>query len=433
MSIQIGIVGIVAVFILMFAGMPIGFSFALIGGFGICFLAGWDAGLSVLGRVPYIWASDYIFSCVPLFIFMGFLIANSGLAKDLYSMANKWVGRLPGGLAIATILSCGAFAAVSGSSAAGSAAMGTICYPEMRRYGYDPGLASGCIAMGGTIAVMIPPSLAFIIYGIFSEASIGVLFIAGIIPGILELFLFSFTVYFLVRRNPSLAPLSRDVYTLKEKIFSLSNIAPILILFLFVLGGIYAGAFTPIEAGGVGATGALIICSIMKRLSWSVFLKTLISSAYTTAMFYVLVMGAMIFNNFVALSGIAGAFSSWIANLNLSPMAFLVLVLIIYLPLGALMDELAMIVLTLPIYLPTIRALDIDLIWFGVLLVLSCEIGMVAPPVGLNVFITQGVTKEPTLQMVYKGVMPFIAAAILLMAILVALPELSLSLPRLMK
>lgn len=422
----IGMLGILATFLLIFMGVPIGFAFALVGGVGICTITSITGGLGSMAIVSFDWASHYTFSCIPMFVLMGLIIAHSGLATELFFMGYKWLGRLRGSLAIATIVGCGFFGAVSGSASATAATMGTICYPEMRKYGYDPALASGAAAVGATMDTMIPPSIPMVLYGLITDASIGKLFVASFVPGILEIFFFSLTVWLITLCRPALAPARTVHYSMREKLRSLFVLVPVLLIFLLVLGGLYGGIFTPTEAGACGAIGAVLVSLAMRRFSWRGAGKAMVGTLRITGMILVLVIGAMIFNNFIAMSGLAGAFCDWINALQLSPLGFVGLVLFLYLPLGALMDEAAMLLLTIPIYLPTLRALGIDLIWFGILVMMSWQIGAIAPPVGLIAFIIQGVTKEPSLGTVFKGCIPFILALIAVTALLLMFPDLSL-------
>jgi len=428
----VGAIGLIVLFMLMAARMPVGVSFLLVGCVGTGVLAEWDVALAALARIPYTWASAYVFSCVPLFILMGMVFSKSGIAADLYRTAYYWLGRLPGGLVLASIAGCGGFAAVSGSSTAGAAAMGTICYPEMRKYNYNKSLAAGAIAAGGTLGIMIPPSLGFIIYGIITEQSIGKLFIAGIIPGILELTFFLVAVIILVKIKPSLAPASEFEITWKEKLASLANVWPVLVVFLLILGGIYLGVFTPIEAGGMGAAASIILTIVMRRFTWKSFVEACLATIHITAMIFLLFMGAMVFNVFMTLSNLPQAISSMLSNVG-SGDVLVIIILAIFFPLGCFLDVTSMIILTMPLFLPGLVAANVDLIWFGVLAVLSAEIALLTPPIGMNVFVVQGVVGDVPLEKVFLGVIPFLIANLILLVILYMIPEVSLFLPRLMK
>ena len=427
----IGGLGLLALFFLMAVRMPVGISFLLVGCAGIGTLTGWDIAFSSLARIPYTWASAYVFSCVPLFILMGMVFSKSGIAADLYRAAYYWFGRLPGGLLLASIAGCGGFAAVSGSSTAGAAAMGAICYPEMRKYNYDRGLAAGAIAAGGTLGIMIPPSLGFIIYGILTEQSIGKLFMAGVVPGILELLLFMAAIVILVSMKPALAPASEFKITWKQKITSLVDVWPVLAVFLLILGGIYVGVFTPIEAGGIGAAGSIILTVFMRRFTWKTFISACQETIHITAMIFLLFMGAMVFNVFMTLSHLPQSISVMFNSIG-SPQLLVIFILLLFFPLGCFLDVTSMLILTWPLFLPSLQHAHIDLIWFGVLAVLCAEIAMLTPPVGMNVFVVKGVVRDVSLEKVFLGVVPFLVADFILLLLLYLVPQCSLFLPRLM-
>jgi tripartite ATP-independent transporter DctM subunit len=411
--------------------MPIGISFLLVGCLGTATLTSWDIALSSLARIPYTWASAYVFSCVPLFILMGMVFSKSGIAADLYRAAHHWFGRLPGGLLLASIAGCGGFAAVSGSSTAGAAAMGAICYPEMRKFGYDKGLAAGAIAAGGTLGIMIPPSLGFIVYGILTEQSIGKLFMAGVIPGLLEITFFMVAVIILVTLKPSLAPVAEIKVTWRQKLTSLIEVWPVLVIFLLIIGGIYLGIFTPIEAGGIGAAGSIVVSLCMRRLTRKAFTDACLETIQITAMIFLLFMGAMVFNIFMTLSHLPQAISGLFTSIG-SPHLLVIFILLLFFPLGCFLDVTSMLILTLPLFLPSLIHAQINLIWFGVLAVLCAEIAMLTPPVGMNVFVVKGVVKDVSLEKVFLGVVPFLVANFILLVLLFLIPQLSLYLPRLM-
>ena len=427
----VGGIGLGLLFLLMAVRMPIGISFLLVGCVGTATLTSWDIALSSLARIPYTWASAYVFSCVPLFILMGMIFSKSGIAADLYRAAHNWFGRLPGGLLLASIAGCGGFAAVSGSSTAGAAAMGAICYPEMRKFGYDKGLAAGAIAAGGTLGIMIPPSLGFIVYGILTEQSIGKLFMAGVIPGLLELTFFMAAVVILVSLKPSLAPVAEFKVTWRQKLTSLTEVWPVLIIFLIIIGGIYLGIFTPIEAGGIGAAGSIIVSLIMRRLTWKAFTEACLETIQITAMIFLLFMGAMVFNVFMTLSHLPQAISGMFTSIG-SPQLLVIFILLLFFPLGCFLDVTSMLILTLPLFLPSLIHAQVNLIWFGVMAVLCAEIAMLTPPVGMNVFVVKGVVKDVSLEKVFLGVVPFLVANFILLVLLFLIPQLSLFIPRLM-
>lgn len=425
---MVGWIGFLLLMLLMAMEMPIAFAFMTIGFLGIAYLSGIKAALYAFGYISYHWSTVYVFICVPLFILMGFIFSRCGVARDLYMVANKWLGRLPGGLGLATIGGCGMFAAVTGSSAAQAASMSAIVYPEMRRYDYDKKLAVGAISAGGTIGIMIPPSVGFIIYALMTEASIGELFMAGLIPGILEVLFYWATIIILVKIRPGLAPLSPAPVLWKERILSLKDVWPALFIFLVVLGGIYFGVFTPVEAAGIGAGFSILLTFAMRRLTLRILVECLIDSTRVTAMIFLLIMGAMVFNTFLAMSNLPRALSEILGGIG-TQAGLIALILLIYLPLGAFMDTTSMFVLTVPLYLPTLLAHDVNLVWFGVLAVRCSEIGLISPPVGMNVYIVQGMVKDISLEDSFKGVMPFLAADVFILAILALFPQLSLYLP----
>jgi tripartite ATP-independent transporter DctM subunit len=427
----VGGIGLAILFLLMAVRMPIGISFLLVGCLGTATLTSWDIALSSLARIPYTWASAYVFSCVPLFILMGMVFSKSGIAADLYRAAHHWFGRLPGGLLLASIAGCGGFAAVSGSSTAGAAAMGAICYPEMRKFGYDKGLAAGAIAAGGTLGIMIPPSLGFIVYGILTEQSIGKLFMAGVIPGLLEITFFMVAVIILVTLKPSLAPVAEIKVTWRQKLTSLIEVWPVLVIFLLIIGGIYLGIFTPIEAGGIGAAGSIVVSLCMRRLTRKAFTDACLETIQITAMIFLLFMGAMVFNIFMTLSHLPQAISGLFTSIG-SPHLLVIFILLLFFPLGCFLDVTSMLILTLPLFLPSLIHAQINLIWFGVLAVLCAEIAMLTPPVGMNVFVVKGVVKDVSLEKVFLGVVPFLVANFILLVLLFLIPQLSLYLPRLM-
>ncbi len=429
---MIGITGLLLVVVLMFLKIPIAFVFILVGGVGLTILAGFQPGMSVFAILPFSWATTYSFSCLPMFVLMGYIIAESQMAGDLYSTAYKWLGRLPGGLAIASLVACALFSAISGTALAAAATIGTICYPEMRKYRYDPGLASGSIAVGATMDIMIPPSLPMIIFGMIADVSVGKMFMAGFVPGALEVLLFSLAIFLMVKRKPSLAPLSAETPNLWEKLKSLKGVGPVLLVFIMVFGGLYGGIFTPTEAGACGAILCALVSLGMGRLTRQGLLKALLQTIRVTGTIFMVIFGTMTLNTFLGLSGVSAAFSKWVVETGVSPVGFLVLVLFLYLPLGALMEEVSMMMLTLPFYVPAAHALGIDIIWFGILIIVAWQIGLVAPPVGIIAFVTQNIVKEPTIWTVYKGCLPFIAVLVIIELLVIAIPDIALFLPRAM-
>ncbi len=429
---EIGCIGLFILIVLLFLGIHIGVVMAVVGFFGISYLNGWMGGLMVLKTVPFTTFADYGMSVVPLFILMGSICFHAGVSTDLYNTVHKWIGQLRGGLAIATVGACAAFAAISGSSLATAATMGTVALPEMKRHKYKESLATGCVAAGGSIGILIPPSVPFILYGVLANQSIGKLFMAGIIPGILQAVFYVATISIICKRNPSIGP-KGPKYSFKEKVQSLKSSWVVMMLFTVVIGGIYLGIFSPTEAAGIGACSAVLCGVLRRRLTWSKFNQSLTDTLKNTAMIFTIFLGAMILGYFLAVTRIPFELASFIGGLPVNRYVILLIILLLYIFLGAMMDSLAMILLTVPIFYPLITSLGFDPIWFGVIIVRVTEIGLISPPVGLNVFIIKGlVDKDTSMMTVYRGIAPFIAADLCHLALLVAFPKISLLLPSLM-
>lgn len=433
-STTIGVLGIVLMLVLMFVRVPLAISFLFAGLIGLIFLTGFKTAANSFSFMPYTHGTMYVLSCLPMFILLGLIIGESRVGEGLYSAAYKWVGRLPGSLAIASLVAIAFFSAVSGSAFASLTTFAPVAYPEMRRFRYDQALAIGAICVGATMDIMIPPSLPMIFYAMLTEASIGKLFIAGFIPGALEVLLFALTIIIMVKLKPSLAPRSTDIFSFKEKVKSLKGVGPILIIFLAMFGGMYAGVFTPTEAGAVGAICSFVVVVLTRAMKrpWKGLLSALKETVRTSGTITIIVIGVMIFNTFVAMSGVATVLSNWIVSIGLTQSGFLVIVFLLYIILGALLDEVSMVVLTVPFYMPAINALGIDVIWFGILIILAWQIGMILPPVGLMAFIAQKIVKEPTIETVYKGCIPFAAALVVIEALVILFPEIALFLPNMM-
>jgi tripartite ATP-independent transporter DctM subunit len=416
----------------MFMGAPIGVVMGLVGVGGMIWVSGLSAGLGILKTVPLATISTYDYSVIPLFILMGELCFHSGLSKSLYWTVHKWIGNLPGGLSMATVGGCAAFAAVSGSSLATAATMGTVALPEMERYHYDPALATGSVAAGGTIGILIPPSVIMIIYGILTQQSIGKLFLAGFIPGVLEAVFYIATIYILCKRNPLLGPRGPKT-SFKEKVIALKDTWGVAALFVLIIGGIYLGIFTPIEAGGVGAFGAFVFALSRRRLSWENFVVSLIETCKSTAMITFIIIGAMMFSYFLAVTRLPFELANIIAALPLNRYALLTIILMAYLLIGCVMDAMAMILLTVPIFFPLAMSLGFDPIWFGIIIVRVFEMAAITPPVGMNVYVIHGVAKNVPMYTIFRGIFPFLIADIFHVALLVLVPQVALFLPSLMK
>lgn len=424
----VGIIGMVIMFILLFSRMPIGFVMGLVGFTGFAYLGGWQAAWGILGQVPYRTFADYGLSVIPLFILMGSFCFYSGMSKNLYKTAHDILGSLRGGLAMSTVVACAAFAAVSGSSVATAATMGTVALPEMKRYKYNDRLATGSIAAGGTMGILIPPSVIFIIYGILTEQSIGKLFAAGLFPGILEAVFYMITIYILCKRNPLMGP-SGPQNSILHKVTALKGSWEVLLLFVLVIGGIYIGVFSPTEAAGVGAFIALISGLIRRNIGWKGIKDSLVETGTTTAMMFTIVLGAMILGYFLAVSRLPYEFSTIIGSLPVNRYIILITIIIFYVFLGCVMDALAMILLTVPIFYPLILSLGFDPLWFGVVIVRMVEIGMITPPVGMNVYVIKGVAKDVPMEEIFKGIIPFLIADFLHVTLLILVPQISTWLP----
>jgi C4-dicarboxylate transporter DctM subunit len=419
----IGLIGVGFLVVLLFMRMWVGLAMAVLGFLGYAAITSFKNALLVAGSVPYSAIANEAVAAVPLFILMGVVVSNTGVSGDLYRAAYKWLGQLRGGLAMSTVVACGGFAAMSGSSAATAATMGKVALPEMRKYGYDEKLSTGAVAAGGTIGILIPPSMGFILYGILTEESIGKLFMAGIIPGILEILFYIAVIIILCQSNPMLGPAGPKTGFM-EKLASLRYTWAMLCLFLLVMGGIYGGWFTPSEAGAIGAFGAIIISAISGKMTRENMMASILEAARTTAMIVLIIAGAFIFMKFMAVSRLPSWLADFVAGLPFSPMIIMMLILLLYIILGMFLD-------TLPILFPVIISLGFDPIWYGVVMVRVMEVGLITPPMGLNVFILAGATDTP-LGIIFRGIVPFLIADILHIALLVAFPGISLFLVRMM-
>ncbi len=425
---MIGIVGIALMFVLLALRMYIGMAMALIGFLGLCFIVGVPAGISILGITPLAEGSSYTLSVIPLFVLMGQFAFVSGISSDIYKTVYAWMGHFRGGLAMATILACSGFAAVCGSSLATGATMGMVAIPEMNKYKYDPKLSAGCIAAGGTLGILIPPSIGFVIYGILTEQSIGKLFMAGFFPGVLLAGLFILAVYIQCRLNPEMGPRG-PATTWKTKITSLGGTWGMLLLFFVVMGGIYLGVFTPTEAAGVGACGAFLFALLKKKLTMRSLIQTPKETGNTTAMIFLIIIGANIFSSFLGLTRLPMELADFTAELPLPRPLILTVIVLIYVALGCVMDCYAIMILTVPILFPVIEALRFDPIWFGVVMVIVLEVGLITPPVGLNVFVIKGAAPDVPLTTIFCGIWPFTIAALVAIVILTIFPDIATFLP----
>jgi len=427
-----GLVGIGILLIILFSRMPIGFGMGLIGFLGFAYLVGFGPALGLLKTVPYSTFSSHSLSVIPLFILMGAFAFSAGLSRDLYQAAYKWLGHLRGGLAMATIGACACFAAISGSSMATAATMGTVTLPEMKKYNYDPALATGSVAAGGSMGILIPPSVILIIYGIITEQSIGKLFLAGFIPGMMEAVFYMVVIAIITRFKPQLGPRGPQT-NIFEKLKALTTTWEVLTLFIIVIGGIYVGIFTPTEAAGIGAFGAFIFAVGKKRLTWTAFKESLSSSIKTSVMVFVIILGAMLLGYFLTVTRIPFDLAGYVSGLHLNRYVILILILLTFIVLGCVIETMAIILLTVPIFFPLIVQLGFNPIWFGILVVRATEIGLLTPPVGLNVFVIKGVAPDVPIGTIFRGIFPFLIADICHVAVLIAFPQLVLFLPGMMK
>ncbi len=431
-SLEIGIAGGITLFILIALGLPIGVSMGAVGVVGLALITNIDAALSRLAQTAYSMTANYITAVIPLFVIMGEFAYASGLTREAYSATYKWLGRLPGGLAMATIGGCAGFAAVCGSSEATALTIGSFALPEMKKHRYDPRLALGSIAAGGTLGILIPPSMAFVLYGLITEQSIGKLFLAGVFPGILLASLFMITVYILAKTNPFYGPPGGKT-TLKEKLIAFKEIWGVLILFIVVMGGIYGGILTPTEAAAAGAFSAFLIAFFRKKINKNSLITSFMNTLRVTGFVFVIIIGAVLFGYLMAASGVSMALANFVSGLPVSRLGILVAILFLYLILGCLMDAFAMVLITMPILYPVIINLGYDPIWFGVLIVIMMEMGMITPPIGMNVFVLKGISRDIPMSIIFQGALPFVISMAVCVSILIAFPDIALFLPNAMK
>jgi tripartite ATP-independent transporter DctM subunit len=375
--------------------------------------------------------SSHSLTVIPLFVFMGQVAFHAGISKRLFNAAYNWLGWLPGGLAMATVGACAGFGAICGSGPATAATMSAVALPEMKRYRYNMELATGTVAAGGTLGMLIPPSVVFIVYGVMTEQSIGKLFMAGVVPGLLIAVLFCVMIWWQCRRRPSLGPAAQGI-TWSARWRSLSGVIETLLLFALVIGGMFAGWFTPTEAAAVGAAGSLLIAVVRRQLSRQALVRALMETARTSCMVMIIVAGAVIFGRFLAVTRIHFELATWLTALAAPPWMVVALIVLFYLVCGCFIDALGLVMLTIPIFYPVIQSLNYDLIWFGVIIVVVTQMGVISPPVGVNVYVVSGMERDVALHTVFKGALPFLACLILAAALLVAFPQLSLWLPSLM-
>ena len=426
-----GIIGLASLFILIFSKMPVGFLMALIGVVGFGTVVGVDAAMSMMAKDIFDVFSSYSLTVIPLFILMGQIAFHAGISSRLFNVAYKFMGHWPGGMAIATVGACSGFSAICGSTNATAATMAAVTLPEMKKYNYADTLATGVVAAGGSMGILVPPSVIFIIYGIMTEQSIGKLFMAGILPGLLLTILFIITIIIWTTLKPELAPRAPKA-GFKEKITSLSGLVETIILFAMVMGGLFLGIFTPTEAGAVGAFGTLVIALLRKNINLKGFIKALFETTRISCMILVIVAGATVFGHFLAVSRIPFDIANWVAGFNLPPYAVMTLIIMVYFIGGCFIDALALIMLTVPIFFPVVSAMGYNPMWFGVIIVMVTQIGVITPPVGVNVYVVNSVARDVPLEVIFKGVIPFILALLIGTLMLIPFPQIALFLPGLM-
>ena len=423
-----GLIGLSAIFVLVVLGMRIAFATALVGFVGLWIMKNFVVAGKVVGFLPHAIVAHYSLSVIPLFIIMGYYAFYAGLTDDIFFTARHWVGHLPGGLAVASVVGCAGFAACTGASTASAAIMGRVAIPEMRKYGYHPRLAAGVVAASGTLASLIPPSVILVIYGIITEQSIGALLIGGFIPGVVSAAIYAAMIYTRVKISPELGKLQPRV-SWKKRFYALKGTWGVLLLIFLIIGGIYSGVFTPTEAGGAGAFSAFLMALFMRRLTLERLKESLLETGRTTIMIFSIIVGVLIFVRFLALTGLPATFSQFVLDLPLPRLIVILLIMSIYVFLGMFLDAIGMMMLTLPIVFPAVVALGYDPIWFGIIIVKMCEICLITPPVGLNCYIVRSVAPDIPLEEVFRGIIPFVVMDVLTVALFIAFPGIITFLP----
>ena len=423
---------------LAFAGVHLGVAMFLTGFFGFTYLRGFDASASLAGTLIFDASMSYGFALLPLFLLMGNLVYRSKLSEDLYDAANAWMGHRPGGLAKATVAACGGFAAVCGSSIVTTTTMASVAMPSMRKYKYDDRLSTGAIAAGGTLGILIPPSVLLVFYGILTNSDIGKLFIAGIVPGLISILTYFVVIDIMTRMKPELGPRGERI-PMTERWRSLKRVWGVLFLFLFVLGGIYVGFVTPVEAGAIGAVGALLFALGRRLLSFAAFQEALLETVRTSAMLFFVIFGAQVFSSFINAADLPGEVLTWIGRLDLSAAGVMAVILLFYIAFGCVFSAFALVLLTVPLFFPLVAGLGLDeiygtspaniIIWFGIVIVVVAEIGQITPPIGMNVFVLKSMLPDVPLNTIFKGIAPFFGADLVRLAIIIAFPATVLALP----
>jgi tripartite ATP-independent transporter DctM subunit len=424
----IAVGGFVVLFVLMLLRVPVGMAMGLVGVTGYSLIAGAGPALKLVGQTSMRTVTDYTFGVIPMFMLMGAFVSVSGVSRELFRAANACVGHRRGGLGVATVMACGGFAAICGSSVATAATFSTVAYPEMRRYGYPQSFATGVIAAGGTLGAMLPPSTVLAVYAVITQQDIGKLFMAGVLPGLLAMTMYVLTIVLIVAVRPTWLPAGAP-RPMVERIAALKDVWPSLVLFAFVIGGLYGGLFTPTEAGGMGAGGAFLLGVLRRKLDRDGIKTALLQATRTAAAVFTVLIGALLFGYFLTITQTPQKLTAFLTGLGVGRYGVLALIMLMYLVLGCLMDAMAMIILTVPIIFPVITQLGFDPIWFGVIIVMTVELGLIHPPVGMNVFVIKSVVKDVSFTTIFKGVLPFVATDIVRLVILIALPVIALWLP----
>jgi C4-dicarboxylate transporter DctM subunit len=446
------IIGFAIVLALALAGVPLGFVLIMVGAIGFAVmrsamvgssLVGWDSagltvdwaslsgGLAMAGQQMFDVSTNYGLTVIPLFVLMGAFIHRADLSAELYDAANAFLGHRRGGLAMSTVAACGGFAAVCGSSIATAATMARVAMPSMRRYRYADSLSTGAIAAGGTLGILIPPSVPMVIYGILAEADIGKLFIAGVLPGVLLAGLFIGAIALQTAIDPAKGPPGKHMAA-RQRLNALLQVWGVVVLFAVIIGGIYLGAFTPTEAAGIGASGAFLFALLRGKLGLQGTFDALVESGVTTGMIFVVTFGALVFSNFITIAGMTSAITAWIESLNAPPVGVILAMCLVYVVLGCVFDSLAMLILTVPIFVAIVKPLGVDLIWFGIIVIIVVELGLITPPIGMNVFVVNSAIPEVSVWTIFSGVWPFVLAMIAGLALIIAVPPVATYLPSLM-
>jgi C4-dicarboxylate transporter, DctM subunit len=426
------LIGFAAFLALAFMRVPMAFAMGIVGFFGFAYKVSFSAAAFMIGQTTYETGLSYTLSVIPLFILMGNFVVRARMSEELYHVAYTFLGHLRGGLAMSTVVASAGFGSICGSSIATAATFSKVAYPSMRKYGYKDSLAVGTVAAGGTLGILIPPSVIMVIYGILAEQNIGKLFVAGLLPGIVATVLLCLAIAWIAWRDPAAGP-PAEPHAWSERLSAIRYVWPVIALFVLIIGGIYGGIFTATEGAGIGAGGAFAFALARRALTWRVLIEVLVESARTTSMLFMILIGALLFANFINYTTMPADLRNFVTQFELHPVMVVAAICVIYVVLGTAMEELSMILLTVPLFLPVIVQLGYDPIWFGIIIVVVVQIGLISPPVGMNIFVVRNLLRHVSIGTVFRGVTPFTAALVALLAIVVAFPSLSTWLPSLMK